>query len=263
MIDDDLPTLHIRCGSDIRDKLRIAGFSGDFLEYSDPVFDGPVPDGPDLIEIRARGLAAGAGQMLGLTEAAILAGLLDAEQRLTAAHHYERVMLWFEHDTYDQLILARCLSRLADGPLPRHLELICIDRHPDVPRFNGLGQLEPPALAGLWATRTPVTPEQITLGRAIWAALRQTDPTGLQAIAATGTPALPIATGALWRHLRELPGAADGLSLTQRLSSDSLTQTQMGNAFLVELSDSVGDGVLQGLDRPEGLMGKEVAFQVP
>jgi hypothetical protein len=37
MIDADLRTLHIRCGSDLRDKLRAAGFTGDFLEYSDPV----------------------------------------------------------------------------------------------------------------------------------------------------------------------------------------------------------------------------------
>lgn len=233
MIDSDLSTLHIRCGSDIRDKLRIAGFNGDFLEYADPVHDGPVPDVPDLIEIRAHQLAAGAGQMLGLTEPQILTGLLDAEQRLTAAHRYERVVLWFEHDTYDQLILARCLSRLADGPLPRHLELICIDRHPDVPRFNGLGQLEPTALAGLWPKRTPVTPGQIALGRSIWAALRQTDPTGLETIAKTGTPALPIAAGALWRHLRELPGAADGLSLTQRLVLAILTEapTRIGRIF--------------------------------
>jgi hypothetical protein len=227
MIDGDRPTLHIRCGSDIRDKLRIAGFAGDFLEYSDPVIDGPLPDVPDLIAVRAHVLAAGAGKMLGFTEAECLTGLREAEQRLADAHRYERVVLWFEHDSYDQLILARCLSRLAEGPLPVCLELICIDRHPDVPRFNGLGQLEPAALAGLWPARKPVTPEQIALGQAIWAALRQPDPNGLQAIAKTGTPALPIAAPALWRHLRELPGAADGLSLTQRLVLDILIEGPM------------------------------------
>jgi hypothetical protein len=113
------------------------------------------------------------------------------------------------------------------------LELICIDQHPEVPRFNGLGQLEPAALAGLWPARKTVTPAQIALGQQIWAALRQPDPTALQAIAETGTPALPIAAGALWRHLRELPGAEDGLSLTQRLVLTILTEgpTRIGRIF--------------------------------
>jgi hypothetical protein len=227
MIDDDCPTLHIRCGSDIRDTLRSAGFGGDFLEYSDPVHDGPLPEIPDLIAARARILTAGPGQSMGFTEAECLAGLRQAEQRLSAAHQYKRVVLWFEHDSYDQLILARCLSRLAEGPLPECLELICIDRHPDIPRFNGLGQLGPAALAGLWPARKAVTPEQIALGQAIWAALRKPDPTGLQTIAETATPALPIAAPALWRHLRELPAAADGLSLTQYLVLDILAEAPM------------------------------------
>jgi hypothetical protein len=227
MIDGDRPTLHIRCGSDIRDKLRIAGFAGDFLEYADPVIDGPLPDVPDLIAVRAHVLTARVGKMLGFTEAECLTGLREAERRLADAHRYERVVLWFEHDSYDQTVLARCLSRLAEGPLPPCLELICIDRHPDVPRFNGLGQLEPAALAGLWPARKPVTSEQIALGQATWAALRRTDPIALQAIAETGTPALPIAAPALWRHLRELPAAVDGLSLTQRLVLDMLNDGPM------------------------------------
>ena len=31
-MDADIPTLHIRCGSDIRDTLRAAGFTGEYLE---------------------------------------------------------------------------------------------------------------------------------------------------------------------------------------------------------------------------------------
>jgi hypothetical protein len=232
-LDSDIPTLHIRCGSDIRDKLRTAGFTGEFLEYSDPVCEGPVPDSPDLIEIRARYLAAGAGRFMGFTEAECAAGLRDAEQRLASAHRYQRIVLWFEHDSYDQLVLARCLAHFGSGSRPNSLELICIDRHPDFPRFIGLGQLEPAALAALWPGRTAVTPAQIALGQAIWAALRKPDPTGLQAIAATGTPALPIAAPALRRHLRELPWMADGLSLTQRLVLAILDEgpTRIGRIF--------------------------------
>ena len=232
-LDADRPTLHIRCGSDIRETLRHAGFTGDFLEYSDPICEGPVPDAPDLLQHRAGYIAQAAGQFLGLTEAQIQANLQDAERRLAEAHRYDRVVLWFEHDSYDQLLLARCLAHFATAPRPAHLELICIDRHPSVARFIGLGQLGPSDLAALWPHRTVITPAQIELGQAIWTALRRTDPSDLAAIAATGTPALPIAAPALRRHLQELPGTKDGLSLTQRqvLRILSNEPTRIGRIF--------------------------------
>jgi hypothetical protein len=233
MIGADLRTLHIRCGSDIRNKLNVAGFGGDFLEYADPICEGPVPDVPDLTDIRARYLAEAYGWAKGLTETQIAAGLQQDDDRLTQAYRHERVVLWFEHDSYDQLVLARILARLAETTVPARLELICIDHHPDVPHFNGLGQLEPPALAGLWPTRKPVTRDQIAPGQSIWTALRQPDPTALQTIALTGTPALPITSRALWRHLRELPGATNGLSLTQQIVLTILAErpTRIGRIF--------------------------------
>jgi hypothetical protein len=232
-LDGDLRTLHIRCGSDIRDNLLQAGLTGDFLEYSDPICQGPVPEGPGLLDRRARYLADSYGWFKGQTEAEFRAGLLDAEHRLQQARTYQRVVLWFEHDSYDQLVLARCLSSFARGPRPAGLELICIDRHPSVPRFIGLGQLGAAELAGLWPQRSAVTPAQLDLGSAIWAALRRPDPTELAAIAATGTPALPIAAPALHRHLQELPGMTDGLSLTQRLVLRVLADapTRIGRIF--------------------------------
>jgi uncharacterized protein DUF1835 len=181
VIDAELRTLHVRCGTDIRDPLRQAGFAGDFLEYSDPVCQGPVPDLPDLIETRARFLSRAYGWFKGQTEAQFAAGLRESEDRLATAHRYERVVLWFEHDSYDQLILARCLARLGEGPLPAHLELICIDQHPSVERFIGLGQLAPEVLASLWPARTSITSAQLDLGKAVWAALRRPDPWDLVA----------------------------------------------------------------------------------
>jgi hypothetical protein len=231
-MDADYRTLHIRCGSDIREPLRAAGFGGDFLEYSDPICQGPVPEGPGLLERRAAFLADSYGWFKGQGAAEFLVGLQDAERHVMEAHRYERVVLWFEHDSYDQLILARCLARFAESPLPTHLELICIDRHPSVARFIGLGQLGPAELAALWPGRVAVMRDQLALGRAIWAGLRRSDPSELAGIAATNTPALPIAAPALRRHLQELPWA-DGLSLTQRLVLQVLAEapTHIGRIF--------------------------------
>ncbi len=256
-LDGDHTTLHVRCGSDIRDRLRAAGFAGDFLEYSDPICEGPVPDAADFIQQRARYIAGTAGAYLGLSEAQIAVGLEDAERRLAAAHQYDRVVLWFEHDNYDQLLLARCLAHFASAPRPPHLELICIDRHPAVPRFIGLGQLGAADLAALWPHRAVVTQAQIDLGRAIWIALRRSNPSDLAAIAATGTPDLPIAAPALRRHLQELPAIGDGLSLTQRQVLRVLADepTRIGRIFAafqqgLEKLPFLGDlGVLNAVEQ--------------
>lgn len=212
--DADCPTLHLRCGSDIRDGLRLAGFAGDFLEVSDPVCQGPVPADGDLRAARVRFLTE-AYRMPAAEAADRLAA--EADGLAGAAGAYRRVVLWFEHDPYDQLILARVLAHFAAHGRPPMLELICLDRFPLIERFAGLGQLSAVELRSLWSTRMPIADTQLALGAEVWAALRAPDPAGLATIAAAGTPELPTMAPALRRHLQELPWTTDGLALTERL----------------------------------------------
>ncbi len=207
--DGDRPTTHLRCGSDIRGTLRQAGFAGTFLEYADPLCQGPVLDGPGWRDARRRFVAG-----YGLPGTA---DRLHAEQAALdrAIASGDRLVLWFEHDPYDQLILAYLLQALEGRP---GVELICIDRHPGSQRFLGLGQLTPGELGALWPGRVPVSAGQGALGRQVWAALRQATPLPLWEIARRPTPDLPPMAPALVRLLQELPGRGDGLSLTERLS---------------------------------------------
>ncbi|MBR0652595.1 DUF1835 domain-containing protein [Roseomonas terrae] len=215
--DRDSATLHIRCGSDIGAALVEAGFTGDFLEYSDPFCQGPVTAAPGWLEQRVDFLTDAYGQGAGMTRETIAAKLAREEDGLaSAAARYGRVVLWFEHDSYDQLILARCLSAFAEAP-PRCLELISPAGYPGGTRFIGLGQLPPEALRLLWAERVPVSDCALRAGQAVWDALRAPDPRALAGIASTGTAALPQLGRAVRRHCQELPGTRDGLGLTQRL----------------------------------------------
>jgi hypothetical protein len=211
--DGGCPTLHLRCGSDVRPSLRAAGFTGGFLEFADPFCQGPVSAGPDLRERRARFIADAYGLDLAETQ--------DRQRRayqgLARAAATPRVVLWFEHDSYDQLILAHVLHAFAAHGAPAVLELICIDRFPGIERFIGLGQLSPEQLACLWPSRERVRRPLLELGSSVWRALAEASPLGLHAIAAAGTPVLPLMARALFRHLQELPWTTDGLSLTQRL----------------------------------------------
>lgn len=216
---DTARTLHVRCGSDLKSALERAGFVGGFLEFADPYCQGPVQDLPDpaLIQVRAA-FIADAYRIL--PEVA-----LKRLQREYAAwadpSGWDEVVLWFEHDSYDQLILARLLATLpADAPA----FLVCVDRTPGVARFLGLGQLAPEVLRLFYEGRVPVGSEHRRLGRSVWTALTDASPERLHQIAQAGTPDIPPMAGALARHLRELPNVANGLSLTEQLTLDLLAE---------------------------------------
>ncbi|MEM7160375.1 MAG: DUF1835 domain-containing protein [Myxococcota bacterium] len=212
-------TVHIRCGSDIREALQQAGVEGDFLEFSDPYCDGPVVDGAALLATRAQFIA----DSYGGTRAEVEAQLNRGYQELaTAAERYRDVVLWFEHDSYDQLILARVLTEFARRRPAGALSIVCIDRFDGVEPFHGLGQLSSTALRSLHRVRAPVGDDLLELGTEVWAALCEPSPRSLHAIAESGTVALPIMAGALSRHLQELPWIDTGLSLTERLTLDAL-----------------------------------------
>ncbi|PTW62986.1 uncharacterized protein DUF1835 [Breoghania corrubedonensis] len=218
--DSDRPTLHIRRGNDIEAALKRAGFAGDFLEYSDPICQGPIREGADALAHRARFIAR---EYPGTNEMETLAKLRTAERRLRDAASYSRIVLWFEHDPYDQLLLVRILSLFKETGADRRLvEIVSLDRFPGIEKFHGIGQLSPAALRHMYNTRQPVSDAAYSLALRTWRALLADTALPLAAIAAEETPALPFLSGAVRRYLAEFPGDRDGLSFTQRQCLDLL-----------------------------------------
>ncbi len=214
---DDQTTLHLRCGSDIAHALKLAGFVGDFLEFADPFCQGPVPDLPlpQFIETRARFIA----DAYDLEFKDALARLHREYAALTRIGDYDHVVLWFEHDSYDQLILAFLLDFLAILRPKTRLELIAVDHVPGVKRFIGLGQLSPELLIWCWENaRQPITDDMLLAGQECWAAIRAPAPDALNAIIHRDISAIPCMIPALKRHLAELPDPQTGLGLTQKLT---------------------------------------------
>jgi hypothetical protein len=206
-------TLHIRCGDDIRDKLAQAGIEGDYLSFADPAWLGPPPASNAWLAGRAALIA----ERTGLPRQKIRADLGDAYWRLARAPaYYGRIVLWFEHDLYDQAALVRVLAGFALRKRLPAIELISIDRFRGIKRFIGLGQLSSSQLASLWPKRKRVSRRQLALSVKAWAALRAPTPEQLQELLKAGARDLPFLKGALQRHLQELPWTTDGLSLTER-----------------------------------------------
>jgi hypothetical protein len=216
--------LHVTNGDSTVEIMRRAHVVGDIVPWRDVLHEGPVPAlGPaELRPLRAQYLAtigplprAERSSPLRSGAAEIEATLRERDERLAAAVEAgERVVLWLEHDLYDQLQLLQILAGLPDRPVG--VELICVGSFPGRPGFAGLGELDPDELASLWPLRAPVTNEHIRAARAAWDVFRDTDPRGLARAAATPDARLPFLAPALRRLLEELPGARDGLSRTER-----------------------------------------------
>jgi len=95
-------------------------------------------------------------------------------------HSYDELVLWFEHDLFDQLNLVQILSWLPGHvSASKTVSLVCIGSHPAPPRFKGLGELTPGEIAPLLETRQLVNDDLAALfprmhdgeagrGRAVW-----------------------------------------------------------------------------------------------
>jgi len=230
---DSPDTLHIRCGTDIRDLLTTAGFKGDFRDIIDPFVMGPVlPDGEGEIAIkfRSRFIEAELGAYRPAEESRDHFEIATAEQQFlhSLPASYDEITLWFEHDAYDQLCLARILHIMAKKPvpLPFDLRLVQVDHFPGVKKFIGLGNLgpEPEGPALLYQQRIEITPAMIAFGARIWTAFTDKEPVHLWKLAQEKHAPLPLMQQAVLRLLAELPHPQTGLGLTETLSLKILHQ---------------------------------------
>lgn len=223
-------SLHIRCGSDIKLALVIAGFTGDFLNVPDPYVHGPVPETDtreEFVRVRAKYLSAEYSPSL----EQVVKDLTNVFTGLDKARDYEAVYLWFEHDSHDQLMLASLLDYFSDpDSRPAQLRMINITHYPGVKIFNGIGQLPPAAMRILWQQFEDVTPAQLAVGKQAWATVRSSTPQALLELIATGTPDIPTMAIALERHLKQLPSQRNGLNLTENLTLQILADKGPMNA---------------------------------
>ncbi len=68
-----------------------------------------------------------------------LATLTQWDRAVEGYRSYDEVVLWFEHDLFDQLLLVRLLDWFSARDLGlTRLSLISIAEHPAVPRFVGM-----------------------------------------------------------------------------------------------------------------------------
>jgi hypothetical protein len=190
--------LHVTNGTSV--SIAQTGLPGEVLYWIDILHEGPTPAGLSLeqmSEIRARFLDDADGR------------LSIRDKTLAEFWQHEEVVLWFEHDLYDQLQLIQILDWFAGRDLgSTRLSLICIEGY--------LGELNPQELLRLFPTRHEVSAAELKLGAAAWTAFCSPDPSQIENLLGTNTSALPYLAGALTRHLEQFPSARNGLSRSER-----------------------------------------------
>jgi hypothetical protein len=242
--------LHITNGDAAVARLVRAGVAGDILPWRDVLHDGPVPEGlalDDLSRVRARFIAdCGWGEF-----EEVVADFEARDRALGAFREHAEVVLWFEHDLYDQLQLLQLLDWLATEERgATRVTMVCEPEY--------LGTLPPERVRDLAAARREVTPGQYGLGRAAWRAFRSPDPTTIENLILRDTSDLPFVGPALARHLEQFPSAANGLSRSERQAIEAIlaghiTIRSAFQAATHEVEEPVwlGDGVfvwyLEGL----------------
>jgi hypothetical protein len=205
--------LHITNGESAGNTLRQTALGGAVLPWQDALHEGPVPALPrrKLLRTRARFLAdCGWGR-----QQALLSSLERRDrQLLEALRDNLQVVLWFEHDLYDQLQLLDVLALAhSEEAAP---ELIVVGSFPGRPAFAGLGELTASELETLWPSRGRATAAVLEAATGAWAAFQAPEPTSLAEWATRDTPQLAFLASALRRLLEELPAPVDGLSGTER-----------------------------------------------
>ena len=155
--------LHVANGTSTTMTIEAARIPGAVSIWADPLHDGPVPGGlsdPELLEVRARHLGGNDEPSFSDT----VEGLTEWRRVIADHASYRELVLWYEHDLFDQLNLIQLLTWIRDHlPASKPVSLICIDSYPGRPSFKGLGELTVSELAPLIDTRRRVTDAQYTL----------------------------------------------------------------------------------------------------
>ncbi|MEE9397714.1 MAG: hypothetical protein V3V31_11950 [Methylococcales bacterium] len=189
----------------IMKKVNIAGV---FLPWQDVLHDGPVPAKlslEGLSEVRAQFIIE---RRWGTPEN-IRKSFVERDSELKSFGKYEKIILWFEHDLYDQLQILQILDWFHSNP-SRGIELsiICTEKY--------IGRLAPDEMKDLLGYEELITKNHLTLFSSAWSAFRSSSPEKWFGLLNTDTSALPFLEGAIVRLLEEYPNCSNGLSRTAR-----------------------------------------------
>lgn len=215
-----MSTLIVTNGSAAVDAIARVRPDDRFLPWDDVLHDGPVPSElplNHLSAIRARFVSeCGSGPYDEIREH------FNRRDHLliSARAEFDEIVLWFEHDLYDQLQLIQILAELgeqrAHSTSKARVTLICKD--------NFVSMSDAEILARDFRDREPVDQAHFELGLKAWSAFTHVTPLKLeQLVDRANLSVLPYLRASLNRWFEEYPDIADGLSRTEHAALDAVS----------------------------------------
>ncbi|MCM2532239.1 DUF1835 domain-containing protein [Neobacillus pocheonensis] len=122
------------------------------------------------------------------------------------------IVLWFEHDRYDQTMLMYLLNELSRKEF-KNLSMVTINEYPGIEPFYGLGQLSSQQLEELfYHKKQSISKEKMNEAILAWKAYISTNPTDIEKWIATSKERVPFLKQALQSHLSYFPSVKTGLN---------------------------------------------------
>src|SRR4051794_8343673 len=236
--------LHVTNGESVVRTLREAKLPGKYLSWIDVLHDGPVPDQRPqaLANTRAEFISS-----LGWdSHDNVLRAFTERDATLTWHESDDEIVLWFEHDLFDQLQLIQVLDRLAAEEFSARLSLINVNSFPEIENFHGLGELNAKQLASLFPERIEIKPQHLNLGRRAWNAFRAPHPTPAFVLANDDTSALPYLRAALFRWFEEFPSTKNGLSRSEEQILRAAVDGTRSKRALYQASQACEEAIFMG-----------------
>ena len=218
--------------------MQRAKIGGEFLPWRDVLHEGPVPGDLSLkalSELRAKFISGrGWGE-----QSAVLQGFVERDAKLASFHKFDEVVLWFEHDLYDQLQILQILDWFATQDLKNTtLSIICTNQY--------LGLLSAEQMLGLQTYKVPITAPMLSLASRAWSAFCNSSPVDLCEILHADLTALPYLHNALLRLLEEYPAVDSGLSRTALQALRIIATEPLGAHEIFKQNQSMEEGIFMG-----------------
>ena len=222
------PTFIITNGESAVSAIKNAEIKAEFLSWDDILHDGPVINKSSLkeiSEIRAQFISD-----IGFSaEEEAQKRFEKRDNLLQNINEYNEVVLWFEHDLYDQLQLIQLLHYFSLNGRPENLYLVCEDQY--------IGESSPELLTKNFNLKTKISDSVLKLGSKIWETFSGESPKELEKLLENKNSELPFINDAIKRLLEEFPSELNGLSRSENqilkiVEDESKTPGELFKEFL-------------------------------
>lgn len=232
--------IHIVNGDVVGNKIR--GIDGDIIVWREMYDFGPLSlEWSKEEQLRRR--AVFFEERLGVPSELFISNCEKQNKLLQTISPTEEIVLWFEHDRYDQTMLMYLITELSSMGFEK-LSMISMDQYPGIHPFHGLGQLTSEQLLALVEDKKEITIEQIREAVSGWSAYNSKDAGDIEKWIRR-QHFLPFLLPMFKAHQDYFPSAKTGLNKVEYLAFHLINEgrTHFYDLFQIVVKERINDGL--------------------